>query len=63
MSRKGREAAPAVFASALKSGGCFAALSRHKAAPATIASGLVSCGSSVACLAALHSGHGAAPSP
>ncbi|PJX07115.1 hypothetical protein CQW32_27765 [Pseudomonas putida] len=33
MSRKGREAAPALFASTLKSRGCCAALSRHKAAP------------------------------
>ncbi|PLP91381.1 hypothetical protein CXG45_10790 [Pseudomonas plecoglossicida] len=33
VSRKGRKAAPAVFASALKSRGRFAALSRHKAAP------------------------------
>ncbi|PTV50884.1 hypothetical protein DBL03_27615 [Pseudomonas putida] len=31
MSRKGREAAPALFASTLKSRGCCAALSRHKA--------------------------------
>ncbi|PJI75729.1 hypothetical protein CXG50_11160 [Pseudomonas plecoglossicida] len=33
MSRKGCRAAPAICASALKSRGCFAALSRHKAAP------------------------------
>ncbi|PYC23870.1 hypothetical protein DMX06_08495 [Pseudomonas mosselii] len=32
-SRKGRKAAPAIFATTLKSRGCCAALSRHKAAP------------------------------
>ncbi|AXQ46457.1 hypothetical protein CQW31_10925 [Pseudomonas sp. 382] len=34
VSRKGREAAPAIFVAKLKSWGCFAPLSRHKAAPA-----------------------------
>ena len=33
MSRKGREAAPAMSAAKLKTWGRFAALSRHKAAP------------------------------
>ncbi|PYC13887.1 hypothetical protein DMX06_22705 [Pseudomonas mosselii] len=33
MSRKGRTAAPAASALMRKSRGCFAALSRHKAAP------------------------------
>ncbi|PYC28867.1 hypothetical protein DMX06_01475 [Pseudomonas mosselii] len=32
-SRKGRKAAPAIFATTLRSRGCCAALSRHKAAP------------------------------
>ena len=40
VSRKGREAAPAIDAQTPKSGGCFAALSRHKAAPTQIASPL-----------------------
>ncbi|TFF41552.1 hypothetical protein E3U47_08950 [Pseudomonas sp. RIT623] len=35
VSRKGRAAAPAIFASTLKSRGRLAALSRHKAAPTT----------------------------
>ncbi|PTV60357.1 hypothetical protein DBL05_10120 [Pseudomonas putida] len=39
VSRKGREAAPALFASTLKSRGCCAALSRHKAAPTGTAPG------------------------
>ena len=33
MSRKGCEAAPALYAAKLESGGRFAPLSRHKAAP------------------------------
>ncbi|HCV39678.1 MAG TPA: hypothetical protein DGQ94_13350 [Pseudomonas sp.] len=33
VSRKGCVAAPAISAAPLKSWGCFAALSRHKAAP------------------------------
>ncbi|PYB99092.1 hypothetical protein DMX12_15810 [Pseudomonas sp. MB-090624] len=36
MSRKGREAAPAIYAAKLKSWGRFAPLSRHKAAPTLI---------------------------
>ncbi|TFF34444.1 hypothetical protein E3U47_23390 [Pseudomonas sp. RIT623] len=36
VSRKGRKAAPAMSASSLRSWGCCAALSRHKAAPTGI---------------------------
>ncbi len=40
MPRKGRKAAPAIFATTLKSRGRCAALSRHEAAPTGMANGL-----------------------
>ncbi|RNF92876.1 hypothetical protein EFK07_05550 [Pseudomonas putida] len=43
MSRKGCEAAPAIRASTRKPWGCFAALSRHKAAPTKGRAGLEGC--------------------
>ncbi|AXQ49799.1 hypothetical protein CQW31_18070 [Pseudomonas sp. 382] len=45
VSRKGRGAAPAIKAAKLKSWGCYAALSRHKAAPTGNCGGFEVCAS------------------